>query len=395
MTTSGVYTEVQPQETGFDPDARHRLERHFEKLIEQKQIQCASYLISSHGAVFAKGAFGQLQYDNPGSLYREDTIRKIASVTKLFTSAAIFQLIEQGKLFLRQSVADWIEEFKNPTYNKIQIWHLLTHTSGIQADPGYYNEPIARGWWDFLFAFEPENEGPDAVTDPEELDKQRRSQWIRAVLSGQPLSAPGEEWVYSSAGYAILGEIVTRVSGIPYEQYVMEKIVQPLGMNRTFFDIPKELHDEVCWINEYDRERITKVQDRKYSPPRAGGGLNSTLDDLYRFGQMLLNKGTLDGVKILSRKSVEKMTSNVLGRDLEGFCWGSRLKDLTYGLGVSLIRQDEWLPEGSYGHEGAGRCKLLIDPLHHSVVVYFVPSNMDWSPESINGTNSIIGSGWL
>ncbi|SFD83579.1 CubicO group peptidase, beta-lactamase class C family [Paenibacillus catalpae] len=395
MSTSGVYTAIQPQETGFDPDARIRLEEHFKKLIEQEQIQSAAYLISAKGTVFAKGAFGQLKHDAPDSVYKEETIRKIASVTKLFTATAIFQLVEQGKLFLRQSVSEWIEEFKNPTYDKIQIWHLLTHTSGLQADPGYFQEPYPRGWWDLLFAFEPETEGPYAVTDPEELEKQRRSQWLRALLSGQPLSAPGVEWSYSSAGFCILGEIVARASGIPFEQYVMEKIVQPLGMHRTFFVIPQELHAEVCWINEHDVNRDTKQHDRTYSPPRAGGGMSSTLDDLFRFGQMLLNNGTLDGIKILSRKSVEKMSSNVLNSGIEGFCWGGRIKNFTYGLGANLTGHDDWLPVGSYGHEGAGRCKLIVDPQHQSVVVFFVPSNSDWCPESINGTQNIIGSGWL
>ncbi|WP_435171737.1 serine hydrolase domain-containing protein [Paenibacillus glycanilyticus] len=395
MSTSGVNTAIQPQETGFDPDARLRLEEHFKSLIEQKQIQSASYLLSANGKVFAKAAFGQLKYTDPDSVCQDDTIRKIASVTKLFTATAIFQLVEQGKLFLRQSVSEWIGEFKNATYEKIQIWHLLTHTSGLQADPGYFQEPYPRGWWDMLFAFEPETEGPDAVTDPEELEKQRRSQWIRSLLSGQPLSAPGVEWSYSSAGFNVLGEIVSRASGIPFEQYVMERIVKPLGMNRTFFDIPEELHDEVCWINEHEKNRDTKKHDRKYSPQRAGGGMNSTLDDLYRFGQMLLNKGTLDGVKILSRKSVEKMSTNVLNSGIEGFCWGGRVKSFTYGLGANLTGHDDWLPVGSYGHEGAGRCKFLVDPQHHSVVVFFVPSNLDWCPESINGTQNIIGSGWL
>ncbi|WP_164775554.1 serine hydrolase domain-containing protein [Paenibacillus glycanilyticus] len=395
MSTSGVNTAIQPQETGFDPDARLRLEEHFKSLIEQKQIQSASYLLSANGKVFAKAAFGQLKYTDPDLVCQDDTIRKIASVTKLFTATAIFQLVEQGKLFLRQSVSEWIGEFKNATYEKIQIWHLLTHTSGLQADPGYFQEPYPRGWWDMLFAFEPETEGPDAVTDPEELEKQRRSQWIRSLLSGQPLSAPGVEWSYSSAGFNVLGEIVSRASGIPFEQYVMERIVTPLGMNRTFFDIPEELLNEVCWINEHEKNRDTKKHDRKYSPQRAGGGMNSTLDDLYRFGQMLLNKGTLDGVKILSRKSVEKMSTNVLNSGIEGFCWGGRVKSFTYGLGANLTGHDEWLPVGSYGHEGAGRCKLLVDPQHQSVVVFFVPSNLDWCPESINGTQNIIGSGWL
>ncbi|MGM0884964.1 MAG: serine hydrolase domain-containing protein [Bacillota bacterium] len=394
MSITRAINRIGLQEAGFDQVTQSRLERHFEQLIQDKKIQCASYLLSMGGSVFADGAFGQLRYDEPTALLRKDSIRRVASVTKLFTAAAIFQLVERGKLFLRQPVAEWIEEFKNPMYERITIYHLLTHTSGLQADPYYFQEPYPMGWWDILFAFEPETEGPFAVSDAGELEKQRRSAWIRAVLSGKPLAAPGEQWMYSSAGYAILGEIITRASGIRYEQYVMDEIVSPLGMNRTFFDVPDELHSELCIINDFEASRL-KNNDRTYPPPRAGGGLYSTLDDLFRFGQMLLNGGALDGVRVLSRKSVEKMTENALDRGIRAFCWGGNIKSMTYGIGASLTGPGEWIPEGSFGHEGAGRCKLLIDPKQQAVIVFFVPSNTDWCPESINGTQNIIGAGWL
>ncbi|MEJ1715163.1 serine hydrolase domain-containing protein, partial [Escherichia coli] len=78
-----------------------------------------------------------------------------------------------------------------------------------------------------MYAFIPETEGSDVITDADELEQQRRSAWIRAVLSGKPLSSPGEEWSYSSAGFAILGEIISRASAKPYDQYIMEEIVIP------------------------------------------------------------------------------------------------------------------------------------------------------------------------
>lgn len=394
MTITGELNGLSLQDAGFDPEVKSRLDRHFAQMISKDQIQCGSYLLSRNGAVFAEEAFGRLNHKGGDAVLQKDSIRRIASVTKLFTAVAIFQLVEQGKLFLRQPAADWIEEFKHPMYERIQIWHLLTHTSGIQADPGYYLEPYQMGYWDIIFAFKPETEGPFAVTDPEQLEKERRSAWIRAVLSGKPLAAPGEQWSYSSAGYAILGEIITRASGLRYEEYVMERIAKPLGMTRTFFEVPEELHAEVCVINDYEVQRLQKV-DWKYNPPRAGGGLNSMLGDLHRFGQMLLNGGTLDGVRVLSRKSVEKLTSNALDDGIYGFNWGGNVPSMTYGIGASLVGPREWIPEGSFGHEGAGRCKLIIDTKHQAVIVFFVPSNTDWCPESMTGTQNIIGSGWL
>jgi CubicO group peptidase (beta-lactamase class C family) len=384
-----------PQDAGFDPSVQVRLERHFEMLIEAGKIDCASYLLAQGGSVFASGAFGPLTRENPDSQLQLDSIRRIASVTKLFTATTIFQLVEEGKLFLRQPVAEWIEEFKNPMYERIQIWHLLTHTAGIQADPFYYLEPYPMSWWDIMFAFEPDRDEAAKETDSDklgELDKQKRTAWVRAVLAGKPLTAPGEQWSYSSAGFAILGEIVTRASGVRFEQYVMDRIVLPLGMSRTFFQVPEELHAEVCVINEHEISRL-KSKESGHAP-RAGGGMYSTLGDLFRFGQMLLNGGTLDGVRVLSRKSVERMTTNALDKGIPAFCWGGKLTSITHGLGASVFGPGEWMAEGTYGHEGAGRCKLLIEPERQAVIVFFVPSNTDWCPESITGTQNIIGSGW-
>jgi len=394
MAATELLTRKSPLEAGFDSAVTERLNAHIKWMIENKKVQCGSYMLARGGSVFASGAFGPLKYEGPAPEMNESSIRRIASVTKLFTATAIFQLIESGKLFLRQPVAEWIEEFKNPMYERIQILHLLTHTSGLQADPFYYLEPYPMGWRALQFAYEPETEGPFAVTDPERFKSQKKVAWIKSVLSGKPLSEPGEKWNYSSSGFAILGEIVTRASGIPFETYVMDKIVKPLGMSRTFFNVPEELHSEVCVITE-DEAKGLSYRPSEYASPRAGGGLYSTLADLFVFGQMFLNGGTTNGARILSRKSVEKMTSNVLGGGIDAFCWGGRIKNMTYGAGPLLVGKGEYTAENTFGHEGAGRCKLLIDREKGAVIVFFVPSNVDWAPESMVGMQNVIGSGWL
>lgn len=395
MSTSQTIATMPPQEAAYDPLALQRLDTHFRKLVDDDRLQCASYLLARNGRVFACEAFGRLKHgEGEQAEFRADSIRRIASITKLFTATAIFQLIEQGKLYLKQPVADWIEEFKHPMYERIHIWHLLTHTSGLWPDPGYHLEPYPFGSWDVRFAFEPETEGPFAITDEAELLKLRRSAWIRAIMAVKPLCKPGTQWNYSSNAYAILGEIVTRASGVPYEEYIIRNIAQPLGMQRTFFNVPPELHAEVCTTNAWDEQRL-RITDRSFDPPRAGGGLYSTLEDLFRFGQMFLNKGQYGGVRVLSRKSVERMTRNHLeGLNLFAYCWGGKIEGMPHGLGPSVTQTNEWVPHGSFGHEGAGRSKLIIDPSHEAVVVYFSPSNVDWLPESIVHPQQMIWSGW-
>ncbi len=395
MTVTATLQTSSPQEASYRPETLVRLEQHFQSLVQDNKVQSASYLLAKDGRIFASNAFGRRSYRaEEQSPMNTDTIRRIASVTKLFGATAIFQLIEQGKLFLRQPVAEWIDEFKHPMFEKIQIWHLLTHTSGLWPDPGYYTEPNPFGHWDVRFAFDPDTEGPHAVTDEDERLKLRKSAWIRALLSMKPVCKPGESWNYSSAGYALVGEIVTRASGLHFEEYVMKHITEPLGMARTFFEVPDELHGEVCVTNDWDESRLVK-RDRTYEPPRTGGGLYSTLGDLFRFGQMMLNNGTYDGQRILSRKSIERMTRNHFeGRNLFAYCWGGKIASMPYGMGPGVTVDNEWASPGSYGHEGAGRCKLIIDPKHKAVIVYFVPSNLDWVPESIIHPQQLIWSGW-
>lgn len=399
MTTTAQPLRMSCSEAGYSEENVLHLEQHFAKLIEAGKIQCASYLLSRNGRVFAEGASGQLNYQLPDSKFEQHSIRRIASITKLFTAVAIFQLIEQGKLFLRQPVADWIEEFKHPMYAGINIMHLLTHTSGVAADPFYYLEPYPVGWGQIKFAFEPdEADEAEASADPDKaakLEKLKRTAWIRALLAGKPLSKPGEEWNYSSSGYSVLGEIITRASGKRYEHYVMEHIVEPLGLQQTFFEVPEHLHDKVCIINDYEAKRLERSKLGEYDAPRAGGGLYSSLWDLFAFGQMLLNGGQLNGVRILSRKSVEKMKSNVLEQGIHAFSWGGNLKNKAYGLGPLLIPAGEWITENTYGHEGAGRCILLLEQARNAVILFFVPSTTDWCPESMVGTQNVIGAGWL
>ncbi|TFE29429.1 serine hydrolase domain-containing protein [Cohnella luojiensis] len=395
MTVTETIQTSTLQEASYRPEALASLEDHFRKLVQDNKVQAASYLLAKDGRIFASNAFGSRSYrENNESPMLTDTIRRIASISKLFGATAIFQLVEQGKLYLRQPVAEWIEEFKHPMFEKIQIWHLLTHTSGLWPDPGYYTEPNPFGHWDVRFAFDPETEGPHAVKDEEELLKLRKSAWIRAILSMKPVCKPGESWNYCSAGYALVGEIVTRASGLHFEQYVIERIAEPLGMTRTFFDVPEELQGEVCVTNDWDESRMVK-RDRTYEPPRTGGGLYSTLGDLFRFGQMLLNDGSYNGRRVLSRKSIERMTRNHFeGRQLFAYHWGSKISALSYGMGPGVVAENEWMSEGSYGHEGAGRCKLMIDPKLNAVIVYFVPTNLDWVPESIIHPQQLIWSGW-
>jgi CubicO group peptidase (beta-lactamase class C family) len=385
--------DISLEEAQYDPQALEHLDQMLKSLIIEKKLQGASYLLARNGRTFSIKSMGAIHHSKESGDLLPNSIRRIASITKWFTLVAILQLMEEGKLYLDQPVKDWLKEFDHPYYEKISIFHLLTHTSGIAVDGGYFTEPYPAGWYDYEFAFAEEDEAIRNSWTPEEARAHSKSQWIKAVLAGTPVSEPGETWSYSTAGFVLLGEIVSMISGVSFEDYVIKKIIQPLKLERTFFDVPASLHDEICVVSNREWEWMNKKFDRAYLPPRAGSGIYSTLTDLYRFGQMLLNEGTLDGERILSRKSVELLRQNHLQKGTSAYHWGDQIENFRFGLSSSLGRMEDSFTPTTFYHEGAGRSAVMVDHAEQFVVVFFVPTDVDWVAESIFNVRNIIWSG--
>ena len=372
-------TDCRPEDVQYDPESLHRLDGFFKDLIDREKLQCASYLLSRHGKVFAHASMGFLKKQGAGDPFMPDSIRRIASITKLFTAIGIMQLVEDGKLYLYKSVSSFIKEFDTDQHRSITIEHLLSHTSGaVKPDPGAmaeaYSVPYFPVW-------------------PIETEEQKH-ECFKALLTGHSYNKPGKEWAYSSAGYIFLAEIISIVSGMPYFDYIRKNIFGPLGMDRTFFRVPDKLLPETCTI---EGERGPDPSDGDTMPVylqpfRGGGGIFSTLGDLWKFAQAVLNGGQLNSKRILGEHTLNIMTTNRLAPGVTSVCWGQNLKDVTYGLGFGFDNQG--LPSNaSYGHEGAGRSRLMIDPVEKLIAVYFAPSPVDWLPESIRMPPQIIWSG--
>ncbi|MBD2865974.1 serine hydrolase domain-containing protein [Paenibacillus oceani] len=365
-------TDATPEQAAYDPARLARLDEHLSDLISQNKLQCGSYLLARDGRIFAHRAMGKLTYREGGPDLMPDSIRKTYSVTKFFTAVAVMQLIEEGKLYLEQAVSTVLKPFDTPLHRSITVFHLLTHTSGVYPDPGCMMEPYPTAWFGGLKGYD---------------------DWVTNAISGPLSFKPGEQYAYSSCGYAILGEIIAKVSGIPYEQYILQHIIEPLGMTRTFFKVPVHLRDEVCVTSDWQVEELEWSEERADGPPPAGGGLYSTLEDMWKLGQMMLDGGTFGGVRILSRKSVEAMTKNKLS-GVKTHVWGSNVTDYQFGLGLFLTTPTIETP-GTYGHEGFGRCGIKVDPEERFVAVFIVPTGIQWAPESVIGTKAVIWSGLL
>lgn len=144
-------TKYTPEEVGYDPIRINAVNNHFQDLIKEKKILSANYCMARDGKVFAEGAIGKLSFrEDDDRQLQPNTIQRIASITKLFTAVAIWQLVENGKLRVNQKVEEIIEEFATPSFNEISVAHLLSHTSGMQADPGCFDNKYFVSAWDFI-----------------------------------------------------------------------------------------------------------------------------------------------------------------------------------------------------------------------------------------------------
>ncbi len=365
-------TMATPQEVGFRPEVITKLDAFFMECVEITPIQAANYLLARRGKVFAWKSVGKLSGLEEKGDFQPDSLFGIASITKTLTSVGLMQLVEQGKLALEQPVCTILPEFQTKMHEGIAIAHLLTHTSGLPADPGAHTEPYPRAW-----------RSPDLT----------KENWIKWALQG-PLQYPtGTTWNYCSKGFWFLGEIIARTSGMAYTEYIQRNILDPLGMTRSFFLVPKELRDQVGIVNEFDQKELHEEPTEDFSPSWcAGGGLSSTPYDLWKFAQMLLNKGTFNGQRLLGRKTVEAMTRNQLDR-VPAYTWGSNIKAKPFGLGIEVNREPLTSP-GTFGHEGARWSGMFIDPVEEMICIYFQPTVFDfWHARYMTGARAIAWSG--
>ena len=398
MVVTKGFTECAPIEVGYDETRLEALHKHLQQLMDDKKIQGSSYCISKDGKVFAHGAVGKLCYrpeDERPML--PTTIHHIASETKTFTAIAIMQLIEDGKARLTTPVGDILPQFAKKPYNQINLYHLLTHTSGLWPDDGCFEDGHRKGPWAYI----------------EELDERFKAgekdlDWLSEALTAGFRKEPGEQWQYCSFGFVVLGLVIEKLSGQFAHDYIMNHIVRPLDMKDTGFDVIKEHAKRFMIRDKRYEEHLNKIISGEIEEgkeknhiwdfvPQTGGGLYSTPYDLVRYGNMLLNKGWLGDVRIIGRTSIEKMTTCQL-HNIPDYCWNANNKDRRYGIGFDMKQGLDYIySDQTFYHEGSGACALVCDPKENMVASFFVPwvRSEDWFGEAIYNTINVIWSGLI
>lgn len=381
-------TSFKPNDVDYDDSRIGAIDQMFEDLIDRKKILSANYCLARDGKIFANNALGKLSYrEDDTRQLQPDTIQRIASITKLFTAVAIWQLVEDGKLRVNQTVGEIIEEFKEKPFQDITIAHLLSHTSGMQADQNCFENKYFLSPWELIA----EDKGKN---------------WIAAALRSGMRKKPGEEWAYNSFGYVILGEIITRVSKEFANDYIVNHIAKPCGLKDTGFDFARrEIVSRTNIPGEHREQFVNAVLDGTFQEdeedkifskvPGTGGGMYSTALDLCRFGIMLQQNGYIDGTRVIGRKAIEKMSALYTGPEIKDYCWGAGGVTREYGLGPDVRCNDAVIySKGTYFHEGAGGCSLIIDPKERMVAAWYIPFvNDQWSPEPLYNASAVMWSG--
>jgi CubicO group peptidase (beta-lactamase class C family) len=351
-----VSTAAEPPK--FDADKLAAIHGGIQKFVDDHQICGAVLVVGTSKGIAYHDAVGNQRLDSAHPMPK-DAIFRIMSMTKPITAMGIMLLVEEGKLSLDDPVEKHLPEFKGQmvvdaktdttlTLKKpsrpITVRDLLTHTSG-----------------------EPEN--PPGLTDL----MRKRNRTLAEVVgidSQRPLEfEPGSKWKYSSSGIDTLGRIIEILSGKSYEQFLDERIFQPLGMHDTAFYLTPAQQDrlaELCAIREgklVSADATAALPTDKPKFPSPAGGLYSTAADLAKLYSSLL--GQLNGQppmpRILSDESLKTMIKTQTGALETGFTPG-----MSYGLGFAVVRHPQGITEmlspGTFGHGGAYGTQAWLDP---------------------------------
>jgi CubicO group peptidase (beta-lactamase class C family) len=350
--------KIDPEAAGMDPARLARIPVRMKEFVAAGKTAGVVTLVARHGHVAGLEAVGYRDLETKTPM-RMDTIFRLASVTKPVTCAGIMILVDEGRVSLVDPAEKFLPEFKglklNPCgtragYNcelvtpsrPVNILDLMTHTSGL---PG---------------------SAPGGGTPPNTLAER-----VAAVHGTALLFEPGTAWNYSNIGIAALGRIIEVVTSQPYDRFLTERIFQPLAMKDTFFFVPPDKVNRVASVYKYEADGLQLVPVAPAKFPAPEGGLFSTAGDMARFHQMLLNKGTLDGHRILSAAAVEGMTTSQTGSIKAGFVPG-----VGHGFGFEVVRETlgmfRYNSIGSFVKGGAYRTYGWVDPAKDLVGIIFM-----------------------
>ncbi len=377
---------VSPESVGFSTERMGRISTVMRRYVDERKLAGMTTLVARRGQTVHFETCGMADVAS-GAPMRLDTLFRIYSMTKPITSTAVLMLFEEGRFLLSDPVAKYIPEFADirvldnsagsgvryvAPVRPISIRDLLTHTAGLSYgfDDNVYIDELYR---EQIWALRESH--PELTLES----------FVQAIAKLPLAHQPGSAFRYSFAT-DVLGLLVQVVAGMPFEEFLRQRIFEPLGMVDTGFYVPAEQVGRFAATHGPDTEHGLKVTDapatsdfaRPTRLPSGGGGLVSSTSDYLRFAQMLLNQGQLDDVRLLGRKTVELMASNHLPAGVHPF------EDTSsgFGLGVSVLLDPAQAQNlgsvGTFGWGGAANTNFWIDPREELIgilMLQFMPSD--------------------
>jgi CubicO group peptidase (beta-lactamase class C family) len=362
FTTHAAVTMVPPESVGFSASGLKAFESAMHALVDERQLAGITTLVARHGKVVQFDAYGYQDLDAKTPLAK-DTIFRIASMTKPVTGVAMMMLFEEGKWKLDDPVAKFIPEFKDlkvasdagevPQAHPMTMRELMSHTAGFDVSAGY-----------------------------DKFDITNRNTTLQAMidkLAKLPLAVqPGTDWRYGPS-VNIQGHIVEKLSGQSLDEFFRRRIFAPLRMTDTSFWVDKPKLARLTRIYTYGPDkRIVAAPDSGTAAIKpvfwsGSGGLMSTTEDYFRFAQMLLNGGELEGARLLKPATVELMRTNVLKEGVKVDLYGPAQEGIGFGLDFAIVldpaKAGVLQGRNTFYWGGAFGTWFWIDPTSNVIVV--------------------------
>jgi CubicO group peptidase (beta-lactamase class C family) len=376
LSLTASMTSAKPEDVGMSSERLQRINQFVQRYMDAKEITGAVTMVARRGKIAHFEAQGLMDVESKTPM-RKDAIFRMASMSKPVTGVAILMLVEDGKVRLTDPVSRFIPGFKDlqvamakpsqpgaargrggqppvpeiytvPSTREIIVRDLLTHTSGLESSGVGYREALQAA----------PRRGTDTLAT-----------YIPKLAAGPLDFQPGSQWKYSLlAGMETLGRIVEIASGQTFDQFLKQRLFDPLGMKDTGFVVPAEKQSRVVTLYNRRPEGLERTGTPEWLNTTTlfsgGGGLYSTADDYIQFGEMLVNGGTWNGVRILGPRTIDLMASNHVGDLYQGEGNGG-VRGMGFGLSVEVvldpIQANTRRSAGSFGWYGAFGTQFWVD----------------------------------
>lgn len=371
LSTAAELPAAKPAEVGLSAEKLNEVSKIMQQRVADEKLAGGVVAIARKGKLVYLEAFGDRDVENDLPM-ETDSIVRIYSMTKAIATAAALMLVDEGKLDPEapasryvSALADvqvWTEDGLVAPNRPITVADLMRHTAGFgnSGHPG-----VGK---DFQQA---------KLQDATSLDD-----YVSRLASVPLAYQPGEDWIYSNS-IDVLGLVIQNASGQPFDEFLQERILNPLGMNDTGFFVPENKRERFATLYNRDQDGLKpndspQANDRYYSKPAVpsgGGGLVGTAEDYMQFLMMIANGGEWAGKRYLKPETVKLMTTNQLPKAAYPIYFGKQVRHgigYSFGFNVRVEASDDWdpaAPVGELGWGGAASTHYWVSPKDEVIVV--------------------------